>query len=114
MRDHRPLAGVASLPMEVAQVIYQRGRKGDLTPSETDTALTLLDRVAITTQPPPDLMTETVTFAREAGIKQLYDAQQIVLARLLTTDLWTADPKLYRTASGSIPWVRWVGDFDTL
>lgn len=114
LREQRTLAGVASLPMDVAQVIYQRGRKGDLTPSETDGALALLERLEIDTLPPPDLATESVAFAREAGIKQLHDAQQIVLARMLAADLWTADPTLHSNASGSMPWVRWLGDFETL
>jgi predicted nucleic acid-binding protein len=114
LREHRTLAGVVSLPMDVAQVIYQRGRKGDLTPSETDAGLALLARLDIATQPPPDLVAETVAFAREAGFKCLHDAQQIVLARMLTADLWTADPKLHKNASGSVPWVRWLGDFETL
>lgn len=113
-RELRALAGVSSLPLEVAQVVYQRGRKGDLTPSETDAALDLLDRLEIATQSPPDLIAETVAFARDSGFKQLHDAQQITLARMLTTDLWTADPGLYKNAAGSVPWVRWVGDFETL
>lgn len=114
VREERLIASVPSLPMDVAQVIYQRGRRGDLTPSETDVALDLLDRLAIVTDPPANLLHETVAFAREGGIKRLHDAQHIVLARMLTTDLWTADPSLYKKTAGIVPWVRWVGDFETL
>ncbi|MGI8644077.1 MAG: type II toxin-antitoxin system VapC family toxin [Thermomicrobiales bacterium] len=113
-RERRALAGVASLPMEVAQVIYQRGRKGDLTPSETDSALHLLHQLDIVTEPLPNLLLESIAFARDTGIKQIHDAQQIVLARMLTTDLWTADPVLHKNVSGSVPWVGWIGDFETL
>ncbi|HEV2107311.1 MAG TPA: type II toxin-antitoxin system VapC family toxin [Thermomicrobiales bacterium] len=114
VREERMLAGVPSLPVDVAQVIHQRGRRGDLTPSETDAALDLLGRLAIATDPPPEIIREAVAFARDSGIKQLHDAQQIVLARLLTADLWTADPRLYKNTAGVIPWVRWVGDFESL
>lgn len=40
-----------------------------------------------------------------------YDGSYVALAEALTADLWTADRKLYESAVGGLPWVRWISDY---
>jgi hypothetical protein len=34
----------------------------------------------------------------------------LALAQLTNSPFWTADERLYNAVSGSLPWVRWVGN----
>ncbi|MDP9370272.1 MAG: hypothetical protein M3Q03_18700, partial [Chloroflexota bacterium] len=54
---------------------------------------------------------QAAAFAVAHRLKHVYDAHYAVLARLLETELWTADRALLKSLVPAAPWVRWIGDF---
>jgi predicted nucleic acid-binding protein len=40
-----------------------------------------------------------------------YDAHYLALAETLGCELWTADRRLFNALQGTLPWVRFLGDF---
>ncbi len=111
VRGGRPVVGPSILPVEVINVIHQRRRKGDITAAEADAALDLFLRLRVEPVTLPDLHRQAATFAVAHRLKHVYDAHYAVLARLLETELWTADRALLKGLGPAAPWVRWIGDF---
>lgn len=111
VRGGRAVVGPPLVGLEVANVIHVRARRDEITTDEADAALALLPQLGLGVAAPPTLLLEAVAFARRHRLKHLYDAHHAVLARLLETELWTADRSLYKNLTPVAPWVRWVGDF---
>ena len=111
-RAGRRVVGPPLLHAEVANAVYQRLRRDDLTAAEAEAAVALLPRLGIEAVAPPELLPEAAAFARKHRLKQVFDAQYAVLARLLGADLWTGDRTLYKKLNPVAPWVRWIGDYD--
>jgi len=40
-----------------------------------------------------------------------YDSQYLAVAERLDCEFWTADQKLFNAVSGSLSWVKWIGNF---
>ncbi len=111
VRGGRPVVGPSILAVEVVNVIHQRRRKDDITAAEADAALDLFLRLRIGSVAPPELHRQAAGFAVAHRLKHVYDAHYAVLARLLETELWTADRALLKSLGPAAPWVRWIGDF---
>jgi predicted nucleic acid-binding protein len=107
----RAVVGSPVLALEVADAVHVRARREEITNAEADVALSLIPRLGLVAADPPQLLSEAVAFARAHRLKHLHDAHHAVLARLLDTELWTADRTLHKNLGPIAPWVRWVGDF---
>ncbi len=111
VRGGRPVVGPPMLPVEVVNVIHQRRRKNDITAAEADAALDLFLRLRVEPLDPPELHRQAAAFAVAHRLKHVYDAHYAVLARLLETELWTADRAVLKSLGPAAPLVRWIGDF---
>lgn len=111
VRRGRSVVAPSILPVEVINVIHQRRRKDDLTAAEADAALDLFLRLRVEPVTLPELHRQAAAFAVAHRLKHVYDAHYAVLARLLETELWTADRALLKSLGSAAPWVRWIGDF---
>jgi predicted nucleic acid-binding protein len=99
------------LPNEVTNTLFQRQRRGSITASEADAALTQFLRFGVTLVQPPQLYQQAFAFARSSALQATYGSVYVVLAQLLGTELWTADGRLLAALSGKAPWVRWIGTY---
>jgi predicted nucleic acid-binding protein len=82
---------------EVANVLYQRVRGGQVTSAEAQTALDAVLALVVVYGDEPADARRAIEIAEEAGEKATYDSQYAALAERLRCELWTADDR-YRDA----------------
>lgn len=108
-----PLVAPLLLPSEVANVIRQRMRQGELDRAAARAVLARFLAIPISLQAPPTLYDRALVLADEYNLPAVYDAHYVALAELLGATLWTADQRLLRTLGGRLPFVRWLADYGT-
>jgi predicted nucleic acid-binding protein len=100
---------------EVTSALYQRTRSREparhLPEDEAHEALTRFSRFRVETAQPANLYERAFLFARDNRLPSLYESLYIVLAQMIAGTLWTADWRLFTTASKAAPWVAWIGDY---
>jgi predicted nucleic acid-binding protein len=115
---HRPFLVPPHFFSEVTSALYQRTRSREparhLTEDEAYEAFTRFSRFQVQTAAPENLYERAFLFAREHRLASLYDSIYVVLAELMEVQLWTADQRLFTTASPVAPWIRWIGDYHQL
>jgi predicted nucleic acid-binding protein len=115
LHAHRPLLVPPHCFSEVTSALYQRTRSREparhLSEDEAHEALTRFSRFHVQTAAPENLYERAFVFARDHRLPSLYDSIYVVLAQLMDVVLWTADQRLFSTASPVAPWVRWIGDY---
>lgn len=109
----------ALLPIEVTNIIRQRMRRAK-PPAELP--LSLAEATAILERFlafPIELVTsgqvhhQALELADAHGLSAAYDAHYLALAQLLGCQLWTADQHLVNTLQGKLPFVRWLGGYES-
>ncbi len=108
-----PLVAPPLLPSEVANVIRQRLRQGQVQLDEACALLAQFLAVPISLQAPETLYDRAPVLADEHHLPAVDDAHYVALAELLGATLWTADQRLLRALGGRLPFVRWIGDYGT-
>jgi predicted nucleic acid-binding protein len=115
LHAHRPLVVPPHFLSEVTSALYQRTRTREparhLSEEEAHEALTRFFRFRVEPAAPANLYQRAFLFARDNHLASLYDSLYIVLAQMIEVKLWTADQRLFTTASPVAPWVRWIGDY---
>lgn len=106
-----PLIAPPLLPSEVANVIRQRLRQGELAREVARTILARFLAIPIRLQAPETIYDRALMLADEYNLPAVYDAHYVALAELLGATLWTADQRLLRALGGRLPFVRWIGDY---
>ncbi len=109
------IAGPPAIITEVANALYQRTRRRDpttrLTTEEAEKALARFLAIGVQLVFSDDLYQEAFAFARDRGLKNLYDGMYVVVAQRLNAPLWTDDRELLDAAWRIAPWVRWIKDY---
>jgi predicted nucleic acid-binding protein len=108
-----PLVAPPLLPSEVANVIRQRLRQGQVRLDEARALLAQFLTLPIRLQAPETLYDRSLVLADQHNLPAIYDAYYVALAELLGATLWTADRRLLRALGGRLPFVRWIGDYGT-
>jgi len=108
-----PFVAPPLLPSEVADVIRQRLRQGQVQLDEARALLAQFLALPISLQAPEALYERALVLADEHNLPAVYDAHYVALAELLGATLWTADRRLLRALGGRLPFVRWIGDYGT-
>ena len=95
---------------EVANVLYQRIRKGtlDLTVAKMTLVGILDDVTAVDIDMPTAAL--GLDLAAQFNLPAAYDAQYLALAERLACDLWTADEAFWRATRSAFTWVLWIGE----
>lgn len=57
------------------------------------------------------LLKRSYEFATQLNRPTAYDAQYLAVAERLSCEFWTADQKLFNAVSGSLSWVKCIGNF---
>ena len=105
-----PIIAPPLLPSEVANVIRQRMRQGELDRAAARAVLTRFLALPIVLQAPEALYDRALVLADEYNLPAVYDAHYVAVAELLGATLWTADQRLLRALRGRLPFVRWIAD----
>ena len=105
----------ALLTYEVANALYKKARKDEITFEMAKEALTkvLLSGVVLNFSQDSNLGRRAIELARQFGLPATYDAHYLALAEREGCELWTADTRMWNSIRGKLVWVRWIGDYHT-
>jgi predicted nucleic acid-binding protein len=99
----------ALLPIEIANALYKRVRRGELTHDDARKDMTSFLGITLTFASEPALSMRALELAQRHTLKAVYDAHYLALAEREGCDLWTADERLWNSMKGAVDWVRWIG-----
>lgn len=106
MDTAEPIIAPPLLLSEVANVIRQYQRRGELNLEQARAIVDELLAFPITILSPETLYDRALILAHEYDLPAIYDAQYVALAELLAAALWTADRRLARSVGGGLPFVH--------
>ncbi|MDO8672780.1 MAG: type II toxin-antitoxin system VapC family toxin [Dehalococcoidia bacterium] len=113
LEQQEPIIAPPLLASEVANVIRQRQRRGQLDLSESRVLLSQFLAVPLSLQMPKTLYDRVLSLADQFDLPAVYDAHYVALAELFGATLWTADQRLLHALSGRLSFVRWIADYRT-
>lgn len=108
-----PIVAPPLLPSEVANVIRQRMRRGQLDRAGARAVLARFLAIPIALRAPETLYDRALMLADDYHLPAVYDTHYVVPAELLGATLWTADQRLLHTLGGRLPFVRGIADYGT-
>jgi len=79
--DNVRLIGSPLLPIEVANALFQRLRRGDLAEADVAAAFSEFDAFGILPEPVADLHAHAFAFSRQHRLPNVYDCVYVVLAQ---------------------------------
>ena len=115
LEQQEPIVAPPLLPSEVANIIRQRLRQGQVQLDEARALLAQFLALPVALQAPEALYDRSLVLADQHNLPAVYDAHYVALAEILGTTLWTADQRLLRILGGGgrLSFVRWIADFGT-
>jgi predicted nucleic acid-binding protein len=104
------------LAYEIANVLYQRVRKGTILFDEAEQILTyvLLKAIKFDTSPDYSLSIRATQLAYRFSLPATYDAHYLALAERENCEYWTADVRLINAINGQLSWVRKLDDYQAI
>ncbi|MPZ13598.1 MAG: PIN domain-containing protein, partial [Chloroflexi bacterium] len=96
LEQQEPIIAPTLLPSEVANVIRQRLRQGQVQLNEARALLAQFLAVPIAILTPETVFDLSLVLADQFSLPAVYDAHYVALAKLLDATLWTADQRLLR------------------
>jgi predicted nucleic acid-binding protein len=101
------------LIFEVANALYQRARKGEMTVDDAKQALedVLLPELELNFSEYLSLSIRAIELAQQYGLPATYDAHYLALAERKRCEYWTADTRLWNAIGGKLDWVRLLSDY---
>lgn len=104
------LRGPDLLAHEVTNAVLQATNRQRITRETAHEILSTFENLMILLQStsPTKVLAMAQQFNRSA-----YDAAYLTLAENLGTQLITGDRRLYNAVSAQLPWVLWIGDYQT-
>jgi predicted nucleic acid-binding protein len=98
---------------EITNILRQRIRRGTLSLEDADQLLLNFLQIPLDLVAPGGIHQRALALADLFRLPAAYDAHYIALAEMLDCDFWTADERLINSLRGGVPFVKWIGDFDT-
>lgn len=111
LQTTEPIIAPPLLLSEVANIIHQRLRRGELELGGARAILARFLALPIAVLTPDMLYDRALMLAHEYDLPAIYDAQYVALAELRGATLWTADQRLLRGLDGRLSFVRSVADW---
>jgi predicted nucleic acid-binding protein len=105
----------ALLTYEVANALFQRVRKGEMTADKARQALedVLFPELMLNFLEYAELSKRAITLAQQYSLPATYDADYLALAEHEKCEYWTADTRLWNTVADKLPWVRRLSDYES-
>jgi predicted nucleic acid-binding protein len=105
----------ALLTYEVANALYQRVRKGEITAEKARQALedVLLPELELNFLEYTELSKRAITLALQHSLPATYDAHYLALAEYKQCEYWTADTRLWNAVGDKLPWIRRLSDYQS-
>lgn len=117
-RARLPIVAPPQFPAEVLNALYQRTRRKEpehrIPEARAEQLAAWFLGLGVELESPEDLYLTALIFARAHRLPSIYDALYVVLAQMLGADLWTADLRLLQVVGAAAPWVRWIGDYQSV
>lgn len=95
---------------EVTNVLHRYLTAGELSETQVDEYLQDVFNLGITYYRDETLHHRAALFARQFSLPAAYDAHYLALSERFGVDFWTADKRLARAVSTSLPWVKLFSD----
>jgi predicted nucleic acid-binding protein len=96
---------------EVVNGLNKAVARGHLTEEEGREAIALLLALQVEKVPLPSPQ-ESYELARRYQ-RSVYDSWYLSLAEKTNCEFWTADQKLYNALKDTIPWIKWLADYQS-
>ena len=106
----RPVAPYL-LPIEVANVMLQRVRRGQISLESAGRRIVRLFDSGLELTQPAELHFRAIELASSLQQGAVYDAHYLALAEMLDCDLWTADERFYSSVRSTYRQVRLLAMF---
>ena len=105
----------ALLTYEVANALFQRVRKGEITADKARQALedVLFPELLLNFLEYTELSKRAITLAQQYNLPETYDAHYLALAEHEKCEYWTADTRLWNAVADKLPWVRRLSDYQS-
>jgi predicted nucleic acid-binding protein len=102
----------ALLTYEVANALFQRVRKGEITADKARQALedVLLPELELNFLEYTELSKRAIAMAQQYSLPATYDAHYLALAEYKKCEYWTADTHLWNAVGDKLSWVRRLSD----
>ena len=106
----------ALLTYEVANALYQRVRKGELSAEKAKKGLddVLLAELKLNVEGFLSLSKRAIELAHQYSLPAAYDPHFLALAEREKCDYWTADTRLWNAIGGKFPWIRRLSDYQNM
>ncbi len=106
----------ALLTYEVANALYQRVRKGEMTADKARQALedVLFPELELNFLEYSELSMRAIALAQQYSLQATYDAHYLALAEYKQCEYWTADTRLWNAVGDKLPWVRRLSDYQAM
>lgn len=99
---------------EIANVLYQRVRRGDLNGPDAQLAIRAIMTKVYVRDVNWSFGLRSLELAAAFGLKASYDTYYLALAEHLDCELWTADDHFWNVVKTTFPWVKWIGEAEIL
>lgn len=105
----------ALLAYEVANILYQNVRKGEIALNRAVKALedVMLSGLEFDFSQDASLSMRAIELAHSSSLKAAYDPHYLALAERENCEFWTADTRMWNAVKGKFAWVRWLADYHT-
>ncbi len=105
----------ALLTYEVANALYQRVRKGEITVAKAIQALkdVLFPELVLNFLEYAELSKRAITLAQQYSLPATYDTHYLALAEHEKCEYWTADSRLCNAVRDKLPWVRQLNEYQS-
>jgi predicted nucleic acid-binding protein len=103
----------ALLTYEVANALFQRVRKGEMTAGKARQALedVLLPELELNFLEYSELSKRAITLAQQFNLPATYDAHYLALAEHEKCEYWTADSRLCNAVRDKLPWIHQLSEY---
>ena len=103
----------ALLTYEVANALFQRVRKGEMTADRARQALedVLFPELMLNFIEYTEISKRAIILAQQYNLPATYDAHYLALAEHEKCEYWTADSRLCNAVKAKLPWVHQLSEY---
>jgi predicted nucleic acid-binding protein len=113
-RSNESIVAPPVFPIEVSNALWQQVRtSAGLSLAEATEQLERLLSFEIIILDPPGLLQRALIIADAFNLPAVYDAHYVALAEWSGCELWTDDQRLLSRVKRDLPFVRWIGDYQS-